>query len=412
MKTHSRIIIVLLLVTVLMLSTSIFGVSAQNSPSKIGKIPEDSIQMPSSVAQVAGYHSTLYTDIITNDNAQGGDIAISNPTLLIGSSGIALSIGRDANAQTFSIVPTNGNTAGLIIPITNQGYGLSVLGALKTNDVNVLGDLTASGALSGASVNAGSVTATGSVTASNGVYTNKVYAVSLNGASVNTGAVTASSVTASGALSGASVNAGSVIASALLRGAAVNANVVSAGSVSADLVTANTVTTTTLNADVIQADKICLGGDCITSWPSGPPPNLCGNGVIDSGERCDNGTANTNTACSPGYGGVCTYCDTSCVDITMIGDYCGDGACNADETSTSCSIDCPRSQICGDGTCSGTETCNSCSADCGDCGIGTGGGGSLLMMKSCGDCGGGGENGDNGPNWWQIFCSQNPRRCN
>ncbi|TKD13040.1 hypothetical protein [Polyangium fumosum] len=42
---------------------------------------------------------------------------------------------------------------------------------------------------------------------------------------------------------------------------------------------------------------------------------------------------------------------------------CGDGACNSDETPSSCPSDCK----CGDGLCNGSEWCGSCSQDCGGC---------------------------------------------
>ncbi len=47
------------------------------------------------------------------------------------------------------------------------------------------------------------------------------------------------------------------------------------------------------------------------------------------------------------------------------GPACGDGVCNAGETSTTCATDCPvGGPFCGDGTCNGNETVSSCASDC------------------------------------------------
>jgi len=47
---------------------------------------------------------------------------------------------------------------------------------------------------------------------------------------------------------------------------------------------------------------------------------------------------------------------------------CGDGKCEAPETSASCPEDCVLlDSQCGDGTCALDETCDSCQEDCGEC---------------------------------------------
>lgn len=53
---------------------------------------------------------------------------------------------------------------------------------------------------------------------------------------------------------------------------------------------------------------------------------------------------------------------------------CGDGACVAPETASSCPADCSAGIVCGDGTCEGTENSTNCAADCplpDTCGDGT-----------------------------------------
>jgi hypothetical protein len=45
-------------------------------------------------------------------------------------------------------------------------------------------------------------------------------------------------------------------------------------------------------------------------------------------------------------------------------DLCGNGVCNAGESTATCEVDCPATATCGDGTCSGSETAANCAADC------------------------------------------------
>ena len=75
-------------------------------------------------------------------------------------------------------------------------------------------------------------------------------------------------------------------------------------------------------------------------------------GIINqANETCDNGTLN-GQACTPLYGSSCTYCSTSCKNVTLTGPYCGDGTCNGNENCSTCSQDC--------GTCSKQENCTVC----------------------------------------------------
>ena len=80
------------------------------------------------------------------------------------------------------------------------------------------------------------------------------------------------------------------------------------------------------------------------------PSPTCGDGVIQTGEQCDNGSFN-DASCSAPYGGSCPYCSATCQNVTVTGNYCGDGTCDVN-----------------------TENCSSCSQDCNSCGSGGGGG--------------------------------------
>lgn len=81
---------------------------------------------------------------------------------------------------------------------------------------------------------------------------------------------------------------------------------------------------------------------------------------------------------------------------------CGDGYCNADETSATCAQDCGTGSVCGDGTCQTDEDCSSCSADCGACapfcGDGSCNGGETCSTcaADCGACSGGAPVGGGG----------------
>lgn len=51
-----------------------------------------------------------------------------------------------------------------------------------------------------------------------------------------------------------------------------------------------------------------------------------------------------------------------------VGQGCGDGVCDSDETCDSCAADCGQCPAgCGDGVCAGTESCTTCPSDCGTC---------------------------------------------
>jgi hypothetical protein len=56
-------------------------------------------------------------------------------------------------------------------------------------------------------------------------------------------------------------------------------------------------------------------------------PGTCGDGVIDPNEACDRGTANNGRACAPTYGFPCSYCSADCQNTIDVqpSEYCGNG---------------------------------------------------------------------------------------
>lgn len=63
------------------------------------------------------------------------------------------------------------------------------------------------------------------------------------------------------------------------------------------------------------------------------PAGSCGNNIVDAGETCDQGTANNGHVCIPAYGAPCSYCSADCqnsIDVQP-GQYCGDGVIQSPE---------------------------------------------------------------------------------
>lgn len=125
--------------------------------------------------------------------------------------------------------------------------------------------------------------------------------------------------------------------------------------------------TTTTNLDC--GNNVCNGTETCSTCEKDcgvcATTSACGNSVKDSGEECDLGSSkNTNTACATTYGMNCSYCSTSCRNITIAGSYCGDNTCNSPtETSVNCVGDCP---LCTQGN---TQPCGT--TDVGECAFGT-----------------------------------------
>ncbi len=89
--------------------------------------------------------------------------------------------------------------------------------------------------------------------------------------------------------------------------------------------------------------------------------NLCGNGIVDSGEACDYGAAN-GMMCTAPYGRTCHYCDSTCNLQNVQGPNCGDGICQANETCSSCPADCEACPLPVNG---GWSSWSTCSLTCG-----------------------------------------------
>ncbi|MBN1156580.1 hypothetical protein JXA85_03130 [Candidatus Woesearchaeota archaeon] len=99
-------------------------------------------------------------------------------------------------------------------------------------------------------------------------------------------------------------------------------------------------------------------------------PQYCGDGIINDGEECDANGQN-GVLCVPAYGGSCTYCSSTCTNITLTGDYCGDGTVNgAEECEDSQTQSCTAA-----GGYAGTQTCSPSTCTWGAC----------IVTEYCGD---------------------------
>ena len=78
----------------------------------------------------------------------------------------------------------------------------------------------------------------------------------------------------------------------------------------------------------------------INSLPSSD--DVCGNGIIETGEECDDDNIDNSDGCSSiceiEYNYICTGQPSICTEKQD--PYCGDGSCNNGETCSTCSQDC------------------------------------------------------------------------
>lgn len=76
------------------------------------------------------------------------------------------------------------------------------------------------------------------------------------------------------------------------------------------------------------------GWYCVaTTTPVANAPSGCGDNIVDPNEACDRGTANNGRACSPTYGKSCSYCSVDCqntIDVQPT-EYCGNGVIESSE---------------------------------------------------------------------------------
>ncbi len=96
----------------------------------------------------------------------------------------------------------------------------------------------------------------------------------------------------------------------------------------------------------------------------------CGDGACAATESCSSCPGDCGS-CSGGCGdGTCAAtesCSSCPGDCGTCSGGCGDGVCAATESCSTCSLDCGPCPSCGDGTCAATESCSSCPGDCGSC---------------------------------------------
>ena len=100
-------------------------------------------------------------------------------------------------------------------------------------------------------------------------------------------------------------------------------------------------------------------GEAIGACQSCP---VCGNGACEAGETAT--SCSSDCTAGPVCGdGTCSGGETCPADC---GPVCGDFACNGGETPASCPVDCESAPVCGDGVCGGGESPSTCPGDCAD----------------------------------------------
>ncbi len=157
-------------------------------------------------------------------------------------------------------------------------------------------------------------------------------------------------------------------------------------------------------------NNACTGSTCADCNGGGgttPPATVCGNGKCEAGETAAN--CAKDCATGPTTGNICDttcgaqapsgcYCDNQCAQYgdccladgslptkgnpntactgstcadcnggggtTPPAAVCGNGKCDAGETTANCAKDCPATATCGNGKCDAGETATSCAADC------------------------------------------------
>ena len=114
----------------------------------------------------------------------------------------------------------------------------------------------------------------------------------------------------------------------------------------------------------------------------------CGDGACEGDESCSSCPDDCGT-CPSECGD--TNCDAdescaSCPDDCGPCASCGDGECNGEENCVDCPSDCDASTcFCGDGVCTDSESCESCPGDCEVCSCGDGTC-SPVFGEDCGTC--------------------------
>lgn len=96
---------------------------------------------------------------------------------------------------------------------------------------------------------------------------------------------------------------------------------------------------------------------------------VCGNGACEAGETSASCAADCNVGPSPVCGnGACEAGENpaSCAPDCASGPMCGNGFCEPGETPASCAADCASGPMCGNGFCEPGESTVTCASDCPD----------------------------------------------
>lgn len=102
---------------------------------------------------------------------------------------------------------------------------------------------------------------------------------------------------------------------------------------------------------------ICMYGQCIDFGTCATDGDCCPTACLDADANIAVEAQCTGGTCTPLFTGTSSLCAATC----------GNGTCDAAESTSTCPSDCPPPPVCGDGSCNGTEACDTCATDCGSC---------------------------------------------
>lgn len=123
--------------------------------------------------------------------------------------------------------------------------------------------------------------------------------------------------------------------------------------------------------------------DAYEAWIAGlVDTTVCGDGTCDASESSATCPGDCGVVCGDGVCNGAEACDSCAADCGAC-PSCGDGTCDVGESCGDCAVDCGACPYCGDGLCNAGESCGDCVSDCGDCPVCAGVGDACGSNSDC-----------------------------